>query len=159
MDEELKSQVGRALGQVPSGCFIMTARHDGRATGMLASWVQQASFEPPTVSVAVKSGRPIQSLIDASGHFLLNAVGEEPAAMFKHFGKGFGPEDDAFSGLTTRDTPAGVVIESCLSHLACKVVGQADAGDHAVYLGQIIGGAVHRAGKPYVHIRSNGFKY
>ena len=30
-----------ALGRIPSGLFVLTLRHGGRETGMLASWVQQ----------------------------------------------------------------------------------------------------------------------
>src|SRR5690554_1181470 len=71
MNENLKKQVAQALGQIPSGCFVMTAAHGGKATGILASWVQQASFDPPMVTVAVKHGRPIQELLESSGHFVL----------------------------------------------------------------------------------------
>ena len=46
------------LGRVPSGVFILTASDgEGRETGMLASWVQQASFEPQQVTVAVNGTR------------------------------------------------------------------------------------------------------
>ena len=38
-----------ALGRVPSGLVVLTARHGARETGMLASWVQQCSFDPPQV--------------------------------------------------------------------------------------------------------------
>ncbi len=159
MQDDIREWIAQPLGAIPSGCFILTARDAGRSTGMLASWIQQASFEPPTVTVAVKRGRPIEALIEASGHFVLNHVAENPTAMFKHFGKGFAPDEPAFAGLTTRDAPAGVVIEECLAHLACRVIGRADAGDHRVYVGQVIEGATHADGKPYVHLRNNGFKY
>jgi flavin reductase (DIM6/NTAB) family NADH-FMN oxidoreductase RutF len=159
MDEDIKDQIARPLGQVPSGCFILTAAHQDRSAGMLASWAQQAAFEPPMMSVAVKRGRPIADLIEASGHFVLNALAEDPIPMFKHFGKGFALGEPAFEGLTTRVMPAGVVIEECIAHLACRLHAHVDASDHRIYLGEIIGGASHRPGKPYVHLRSNGFKY
>ena len=46
-----------ALGRVPSGLFILTARVGDRETGMLASWVQQCSFDPPQVSAAFARDR------------------------------------------------------------------------------------------------------
>ena len=50
--------IAAVLGRTPSGIFVLTARAaDGRETGMLASWVQQASFEPPMVTVAVNRKR------------------------------------------------------------------------------------------------------
>ncbi len=159
MDATRKEQLARPLGQIPSGCFIMTASDGQHHTGMLASWVQQACFEPPMVTVAVKKGRPIESLVDASGYFVLNTIGENPSAMFKHFGKGFDLAQDAFSGLPTERHDAGIVLTDCTGHLGCKVVSSTEAGDHRVYVGEVIGGASHNDGKPYVHLRNNGFKY
>src|SRR5687768_13076480 len=66
------SGLGQALGRVPSGLYILTARHDGKATGMLASWVQQAGFDPPMVTVAVNRDRYVGDWITRSGRFALN---------------------------------------------------------------------------------------
>ncbi|MBI4579832.1 MAG: flavin reductase [Planctomycetes bacterium] len=159
MNEEMKRVVARALGQVPSGCFVMTACHGGKATGILASWVQQASFEPPMVTAAVKLGRPIQQLIEASGHFVLNHIPENPLSMFRHFGRGFRLEEAAFDGLSTQSDPAGVIIQECLGHLSCRVVGSLDAGDHRIYAAEIGGASLEGEGRPYVHLRTNGLQY
>ena len=104
--------IGIALGRIPSGCAILTATHDGKSTGLLVSWVQQASFEPLMLTVCIKEERPATKLIAGSGRFLLNVIGEDPTAMFKHFGKGFSPDEDAFAGLTVRSTGFGPAISS-----------------------------------------------
>ena len=70
--------VGWALGRIPSGCSIITARSASGRTGMLASWVQQCSFEPLMITTAVKKDRPVQKLIDESGAFVVNLLGEDP---------------------------------------------------------------------------------
>lgn len=159
MQDTLKTAIARPLGLIPSGCFIMTAADGPRATGLLASWVQQACFEPPMLTVAVKKGRPIEQLVETSGRFILNIIGPDPSPMFKHFGKGFGLDQPAFDGLSTHEESAGIVIEDCLAHLACRVTSTLDAGDHRIYLAEITGGGVHKDDKPYVHLRNNGFKY
>jgi hypothetical protein len=61
------NDVSAALGRVPSGIFILTTGYEGRATGMLASWVQQAGFEPPMVTVAVRRDRFVAEWIAATG--------------------------------------------------------------------------------------------
>jgi flavin reductase (DIM6/NTAB) family NADH-FMN oxidoreductase RutF len=159
MNEEHKRQIGQALGQIPSGVSVLTARHGPQSTGMLTSWVQQAGFEPPAVTVAVKRGRPIESMIEASGHFVINLVGENRGPMFKHFSKGFSPDEPAFEGLAIQSLPEGVVIEDCIAHLRCRLVGSVDSGDHRVYVGEVLGGDVSGEGKPYVHLRANGLRY
>ena len=41
--------IGAALGKIPSGVFIATSSIDGDEVGMLASFVEQAGFNPPTI--------------------------------------------------------------------------------------------------------------
>jgi flavin reductase (DIM6/NTAB) family NADH-FMN oxidoreductase RutF len=159
MADDSQTELSRVLGQIPSGVSILTARAGKQSTGMLASWVQQASFEPPAVTVAVKMSRPIESIIEASGQFVVNLLSEDRSQMFKHFGKGFAPDESAFDGLAVRDVEQGVVIDACLSHLGCKVLGTIDAGDHRIYVGQVIEAEVHSDARPYVHLRANGLRY
>ena len=42
---------------------------------------------------------------------------------------------------------------------ASTLVGQIDASDHRIYVGQVIGAGSHRDEQPYVHLRKNGFSY
>ena len=160
--EQAQDRIGKALGRIPSGCAILTARTATSRTGMLASWVQQAGFDPPTLSVAVKKDRPIEMLIDAAGALVLNLLGENPGPMFKHFGKGFAPEEDAFAGLDTRDVEGGVVIADQIAWLSAKVVGKHPAGDHWLYIAEVTNAEVDEAPdlkSPYVHLRKNGLTY
>lgn len=159
LTEALKKQVDAPLAAIPSGVAIMTATHRGDSTGMLASWVQQACFDPPMVTVAVKQGRPIVPLVEGSKKFVLCPVGENTSAMFKHFGKGFAPGEDAFAGIDTKEVDGGVVPADCIGHLVCALRGELVAGDHTIYLGEVVGGEGQAGGKPHVHLRKSGFSY
>ena len=57
-----------ALGRIPSGLFVLTATSGGAETGMLASWVQQCSFDPPQVTVAVNKERDVLDALHTHGH-------------------------------------------------------------------------------------------
>ena len=159
MDAAEKNNVAKALGMIPSGCFVLTASDAGHSSGILVSWVQQAGFDPPAVSVAIKHGRSVQLLVERSGQFVLNTLGEDGPDLFKHFAKGFESEGSAFAGLRARPSPAGVILEDAVACLCCKVTGKVDAGDHVVYVATVIDGAVHRDARPSVRIRTNGLNY
>lgn len=159
-DSSEQEHIARALSRIPSGCSILTAVAGDRRTGVLVSWVQQAAFEPPMVSVGVKKGRPVEALIDESRQFVLNLLGENPSAMFKHFGRGFALEENAFAGLAVETVSGGVAIPDRVARLSVAVRQKVDAGDHWLYVGEIIdadGGA--EGAKPYVHLRKNGLSY
>ncbi|MEK7757538.1 MAG: flavin reductase family protein, partial [Planctomycetota bacterium] len=147
------------MATVPSGCSILTAEHAGRSSGVLVSWVQQAAFAPPSISVCVKHGRPIVELMEASKRFMLNVIGEDPTAMFRHFGRGFTLDEDAFAGLQTTPTEFGPMIEGCIAHLGCRVIQKVAVGDHDLYVAQVVASVVVNGAKPYTHLRTTGLSY
>jgi flavin reductase (DIM6/NTAB) family NADH-FMN oxidoreductase RutF len=155
------SPIGAALGRLPSGIYILTARSGGRATGMLASWVQQAGFEPPTLTVAVRADRFVAGWIGESGRFALSQVGAGHKPLLRHFAKGFGPDEDAFVGVAiAREAAGGPVLAGALAWLDAEVVGHLDGGDHRVFLARVAdGGMLDPEGEPMTHVRRNGFHY
>jgi flavin reductase (DIM6/NTAB) family NADH-FMN oxidoreductase RutF len=149
------------LGQVPSGIFILTVGTGSRATGMLASWVMQAGFEPPMVSVAVKLGRYVCDWLTEGQPFVLNVVADGQKELLKHFGKGFEPNSPAFEGLEITHCARGVpILKNSLGHLECEPAGHVDSGDHRLFLAKVVRGKmIDGDAKPMVHIRTSGSRY
>ncbi len=154
-----ESNIAAAIGRLPSGCAILTVADDNRSTGVLVSWVQQASFDPPAISVCIKKARPAGVLVDACNKFVINVIGEDPTPMFKHFGQGFSLEDDAFAGVETQACDYGPLLSGCIAQLGCCVRSKVDAGDHDLYVAVVEAGAGTADLKPYVHLRKNGLSY
>lgn len=149
-----------ALGRVPSGLFIVTVRHREVETGLLASWIQQCSFDPPRISLAVKRGRDVLDCLVNDTIFTVNLLDRDQTDMIAHFGRGFKPGEPAFQGLeVTRPDGIPPVLEEALAYLACRVVGRHAAGDHDLIIGDVIAGQVLREGPPMVHIRKTGAHY
>ena len=159
MVDQAAELVAKILGSLPSGCSILTATHAGRSSGMLTSWIQQASFEPLLLTVAIKQGRPILDLIEKSRRFVLNLLGSDPDKLLRHFASGFGLGEPAFEGLSCRHTQHGVVVDDALGYLECDVWTTVRTGDHDLFIAQAVsaGSGVH--GAPYVHIRKTALKY
>lgn len=149
-----------ALGRTPSGLFILTARDGDRETGMLASWVQQCSFAPPQVSVALRPDRDVVAWLGEGAPFTLNQIGEGQNYLLSHFGKGFSLDQPAFAGLEV-ERPAGEapVLSGAVGHLLCRVAGRFRAGDHDLFIGTVVGGRAQADAKPWVHVRKNGLRY
>jgi len=149
-----------ALGRIPSGIFVVTVARGSAETGMLASWVQQCSFEPPQISVAIRVDRPIAPLLEPGSRFTLNILEAAQTDMIVHFGRGFALDEDAFTGLEVRRAPAmGPVLTEALAYLECEVVGRMNAGDHDLFLSRVLTGELLDDGQPMVHIRKNGMHY
>jgi flavin reductase (DIM6/NTAB) family NADH-FMN oxidoreductase RutF len=149
------------LGRLPSGIFILTIGAGSRATGMLASWVMQAGFEPPMVSVAVKLGRYACDAISAGQPFVLNLVGESQTQLLKHFAKGFAPDEPAFKGLHITHCARGVpILKDAIGYMECEPVRHIDSGDHRIFLANVARGKLHDVETgPMIHVRKSGAKY
>ncbi len=148
-----KSAVGPALGKVPSCLAVVTC---GRQA-MLASWIQQASFEPPMVTIAVKSGRPILDALGTAGTLAISLLGEDSNKLLGTFAK---PDDKALDKVDHQPSPKGhPVLRDAVAWMDCVVRQNVPAGDHVLCVCEIVGGAVVRDEKPRVHLRKNGFNY
>jgi flavin reductase (DIM6/NTAB) family NADH-FMN oxidoreductase RutF len=149
-----------ALGRIPSGLFVLTVRHGRRETGMLASWVQQCSFDPPQLTVAVKKERFVLDWLADGAAFAVNVLGEGQKALVAHFGRGFGADEPAFEGLEVRRTgETAPVLLASHAYLDCRVAGRFDAGDHVLVLGRVTAGGVLHDGRPATHVRKSGMHY
>lgn len=160
MNEVVLKDLAAALGRVPSGLFILTAGQAAHATGMLVSWVQQCSLDPPQLSIAVRRDRAISPLLFDDAPFVLNQLAADQSKLLRHFGKGFGPNEPAFDGLTTAQSSHGIpVLMDALGHLDCRVTGRFACGDHDLVIGRVVAGRLHSELGPYVHVRKNGLNY
>jgi flavin reductase (DIM6/NTAB) family NADH-FMN oxidoreductase RutF len=159
--EQLKATVGKALGRIPSGVYLLTASHGGETMVMMASWVQQAAFEPPAVSIAMAKGRPIARLIGASKLMALSVVPQDDTSLMKRYARGVAEGEDPFAGVETFTTPGGVpAMKSALAWLECRLMHTADfGGDHDLLIAAVTAGDVLQEGKAFAHQRGNGFHY
>ena len=155
-----KDLLGAALGQIPSGLFILTLRHGQQRTGMLLSWVQQCSFHPPRLSLAIQPKRQLSDWLETGGEFTVNVLDESQTDMIGHFGRGFGPGEPAFTDIDIeRPSHGGPVLTEAHAFLLCRVFARHAAGDHDLLIADIESGKVLSEGHPMVHVRKSGLHY
>jgi flavin reductase (DIM6/NTAB) family NADH-FMN oxidoreductase RutF len=152
--------IATALGRIPSGLFVVSWRDDGADRTMLASWVMQAGFSPPAISVAVAPTRDLLAAIDRGIPFVVNILGESQRGLLSRFGKPSNPGEDPFAGLDTlRATGGGVALAGAAGWIECRGTGRVVARDHVVIVAEAVGGDSGSAVQPLVHVRKNGLRY
>ena len=152
-----KKQVGKALGRVASGLFVVTAKCEDKEDAVLASWVNQCAFDPPAVTIALATLRQARLLVEGAGAFIVNVLPKDDMALLKYFSR---PPEDIFKGVMTRKGLEDIrILIDAVAYLECEVVQSMQAGDHVLYVGEIVGGKTLKGGDPYIHVRDNGFNY
>ncbi len=158
----LDTDLEKALGRLSSGLYILTTQKGNLNSGMLASWVAQASFKPLGVSVAVAKDRAIESLLHVGDRFVLNVLEEgNYQGLMKHFLKRFPPGADRFQGVRTYPATNGCpILADSLAYIECEITSRMECGDHWVIYSTV---SVGRVSKPdtltAVHHRKVGNHY
>lgn len=154
--------MAQAVGHIPSGLFIITAKGDSSVDGYLASWVQQVSFSPLIIAIATNPGRPGYEAITAGKTFAVNIVGDHETQYMRHFWSGYAPENNPFDGDVDFEVkPSGaVVLSGAKSAIECKMVSKIQPGDHEIIFAEVTNSYVQsEEAKPKVHIRKSGLDY
>ncbi|UPM49543.1 MULTISPECIES: diflavin flavoprotein [unclassified Synechococcus] len=161
--KSLDGDLDKALGRLSGGLYVVTARQDERASAMVASWVSQASFDPPGITVAVAKDRAIEALLQVGDRFVLNILREDNYQdLMRHFLKRFPPGADRFEGVNILDGVAngGPVLGDALAFLGCRVSQRMEGPDHWIIYGEVEQGNVSDTeARTAVHHRKVGNHY
>lgn len=135
-------EIIRAMASIPGSRFIMTAAFEDMRRGFCVSWVQQASIEPPTVSVAIRKGHDGAPIIRDSHSFGLCQLPRDDRFLWKKFCN----EDNLCDPFHSLDMACGLsgvpLIRRSRLAFECEVALHADwESDHEMYIGRVV--AVH----------------
>lgn len=126
---------------------------------MLASWVQQCSFEPPMVSIAVNAKRWFIDWLAPETVLGISILGEGQKELLSHFGKGFERNEPAFAGIEVERLQGAPIVAAAHAALQCRITATQAAGDHFLVLAKVEFGRVQHEGRPGVHVRRSGSHY
>jgi flavorubredoxin/flavin reductase (DIM6/NTAB) family NADH-FMN oxidoreductase RutF len=165
--KSLDADLDKALGRLSGGLYVVTARQgegDGvRSGAMVASWVSQASFDPPGITVAVARDRAIEALMQVGDRFVLNILGEQNhQQLLRHFLRRFPPGADRFAGVNLLEGAAagGPVLGDALAFLGCRVAQRMEGPDHwIIYAVVEEGNVADTTAATAVHHRKVGNHY
>tara|TARA_Y100001968_G_scaffold45599_1_gene35706 strand:+ start:87298 stop:89070 length:1773 start_codon:yes stop_codon:yes gene_type:complete len=165
--KKLDGDIAKAIGRISGGLYIVTASQgkgvSKRSGAMVASWVSQASFDPPGITVAVAKDRAIETLMQVGDRFVINVLQEDNYLhLFRHFLKRFLPGKDRFEGVELLEDVAqgGPVLADSLAFLSCKVKQRLETSDHwIIYAIVEEGNVANTQAKTAVHHRRVGSNY
>lgn len=128
---------------VATGVYVITVRSGEKINGMTAAWVTQVSFAPQLIAASIAPSRYTHELIEKSGYFCLNALPDGAFDVARHFGFKSGRKTDKFTGIAYRNAMKGSpILESAYAFIECEVVSTIAAGDHNLFIGNVVDSAL-----------------
>ena len=143
----------RVMGHFPTGVVVVTTRRgDGRPCGLTVNAFTSVSLDPPLVLVCVDHAADSHDLIRHSGVFAVNVLEEdEGESLSRRFASL--EVEEKFVGVAHRaETTGAPVLDAAIAWLDCRVTQEIPAGDHTIFLGEVIV-ADAREGQPLVYYR------
>lgn len=150
----------QAVGRIVGSLCVVTTKKGDLKSAMLASWVSQATFNPPGLTVAVAKDRALETMTHIGDKFVLNILAEG-RQLRKHFMKNFAPGEDRFADIETEEAKNGApILAGALAYLECTVQNRMECGDHwLVYATADEGKVLTPDAVTAVHHRKSGSYY
>ena len=127
------------IKKILQGVYIITSSFKGKHNAMTAAWVSRISMNPPLLMVSVGDGRYSKELISKGKCFAVHSVGERQIWLAKEFGAVSGNDKDKLVGKKFSIGKSGApILGDCIAWFDCKLVKEVEAGDHSVFIGEII---------------------
>ena len=140
LDEKAKKQI---LRTIPYGLYALTTTLDDQVNVFTATWVSQCSFEPPLIMAAVRVDSYSHEMLRLSGVFALNFVGKNDRDVLSKFFKTVKRVGNKLNGIPFRPGATGSpILDMAIAALECEVRQFHEAGDHSIFVGEIV--AAHR---------------
>jgi flavin reductase (DIM6/NTAB) family NADH-FMN oxidoreductase RutF len=110
------------------------------------------SLEPPLVGVGVSTQAAMHELLRAAGGFALSLLAGDQEAVAQHFARGVPPLAH-WHGIATRPGASGApLIDDAVGWLECETRAEHEAGDHTLFVGEVLAAEPGRAAPPLVYV-------
>jgi len=140
----------KALAQFTSGITVVTTRDGEGPLGLTVSAFCSVSLSPPLVLVSLDAGSEAHKGLRESGLFGVSILAEGQDEVSRLFAR---PGREKFREVPLETGQRGLaLIPGALAHIECEVRAAHAAGDHILYVGEIVALAV-RPGRPLVYNR------
>lgn len=130
------------MGCFATGVTVLTVRGPGGdPAGVTVNSVTSVSLDPPVLLVCLHRDSSTRAALEASGEFVLNVLAAHQEELSRRFASS--ELADRFESVTCEEDPRAVpVLTESAARIGCRVVDEAEVGDHVVYYALVTGGRV-----------------
>jgi flavin reductase (DIM6/NTAB) family NADH-FMN oxidoreductase RutF len=126
-----------ACAKFATGVAVATVRaSDGTPHGLTVSSFTAVSIDPPLILVCIDYACTFIEHFRASTHFGVNVLTESQRELSIIFAE---KPEGRFDGVEWYSSESGVpFLRTCLTTIECRVSSIVEAGDHAIFLAQVV---------------------
>ena len=149
MSRAASDEFREALARFASGVTIATVlAPDQTPHGITISSFNSVSVEPPLILICIDSACAFLTHFRASTNFAVNVLSESQRDLSVRFAD---MPEGRFDGIDWyTDVTGAPLLPGCLANIECRVFSITEAGDHAIFLAEVVSAESHE-GRPLVY--------
>ena len=155
MDEQSRKT---ALRMISYGMYILTSKFEDDYCAATVTWVSQASFEPPLISVCIKRDSASYTVVKERGEFLLHLLGHDQKDLAASFFKPSILENGLINGQKYQLQDDLPLLTAVPAYIKCRVLDILEKGDHPLFLAEVIDAVINEESKP-LELRKTDWSY
>ncbi|MFN7918598.1 MAG: flavin reductase family protein [Bryobacteraceae bacterium] len=142
----------RLCSRFATGVAIATTLDErGQPHGMTVNSFASVSLDPPMVLICVDLQSNLMPMFLHCRYYGVNVLNEDQQELSHRFAQS---GHDRFGGIEWQAGKSGVpLLPGALAHFECRLDRSLDAGDHAVLIGEVVGGRAF-SGSPLLYFES-----
>ncbi|MBN2590975.1 MAG: flavin reductase family protein [Sedimentisphaerales bacterium] len=147
----------------PEQVVIVIAKdQDGKANPVTLGWTMITSGNPPMMAIAVAKKHYSVQAINHSQCFTICYPSSEMGDAALFFGSKSGRDIDKLAEFECNTEPAekidSVLLSDAAANFECKLVSQTEAGDHFIFVGEIVCSHMNNESKKRLYTIAPGHK-
>jgi len=153
-----EAQFLSVMASFPAGVAVVTSLdREEQPVGLTISAFCSVSRTPPLILICVDKGSATLPAIQHTRKFTVNFLSDDREEVARRFAT---KDPDKFSAQAWRHSealPGGgpVLHEDTVAHLACTLYKEVEAGDHWVFIGEVVEANVEEEARSLLYHRRN----
>ncbi len=129
-----------AVGGFATGVNVVTTWGEDHAYGMTASAFSSVSLDPPLILICIGSSATGSEMVRRNGVFAVNILSAPQEPLSRYFASRERPRGrNAFRAVAHRKEITGSpILEGAAGYLDCAVHAEHAAGDHVIFIGEVL---------------------
>jgi flavin reductase (DIM6/NTAB) family NADH-FMN oxidoreductase RutF len=131
------NELRRVMRRFPTPVAVVTVEREGDRLGLTVGSLVSLSIEPALVGVSIGKDQAAHELIRGAGSFAASLLSAEQDGLARRFALG-APPLVLWQGVAVRPGTVAPLLEGALGWLECRLRSECDAGDHTLFLGEVL---------------------
>ena len=148
----------QSLRMFSYGVYILSSVNEGEYCVSTITWVSQASFEPPMISVCIKRNSASYEIVKKRGEFILHLLGDNQKELASTFFKPTIFENEKLNGQEFSLENNLPLLKDIPAYIQCKVVEILENGDHPLFLSEVVDAKINNDSNP-LELSKTGWTY